>query len=135
MAARFSNALIKLDVVQDDVRYVAADVLLLKFARRLHGADESVVCQLIQAGVCSNGSVAPETGQAQWVAGGTAIQAKQILFIGTPRFRIVSLSRNPRVRQTSYRVYRAQSANRSRRLQLPCMALTTDWISKNRSKL
>ncbi len=85
MAARISNTLIKLDVVQEDVRYVAADVLLLKFARRLHGADEAVVCQLIQAGVCSVGSVAPEPGKAHWVAGGTAIQAKQILFIGTLR--------------------------------------------------
>lgn len=45
--------MIKISIVQSDITEVDADVLVLKFARQFHGADEVVALRLFQSGVCN----------------------------------------------------------------------------------
>jgi len=76
---------VKLSVTQSDVTEVKADVLLLKFARAFHGADEKVAYRLIRRGVCSENDIAPADGETRVVDADGAIKARNVLFLGTPR--------------------------------------------------
>jgi hypothetical protein len=76
---------IDIELVRKDVIEIDADVLLLKFARSFHGADESVFLRLSQAGICTDQTVCPEEGQSTWVASRGAISARHVLFLGTSK--------------------------------------------------
>lgn len=77
--------MIDIELVRRDVIEIDADVLLLKFARSFHGADESVFIRLSQAGICTDQTVCPEDGEATWVESQGAISARNVIFLGTPR--------------------------------------------------
>jgi hypothetical protein len=78
---------LQVSVVKDDVTSVDADVVLLKYARRLYGADEAVALRLSQKGACHEDDIAPEAGQfCLWPTQG-AITARLALFLGTPRLQ------------------------------------------------
>jgi hypothetical protein len=72
-------------VVRDDVTSVAADMLLLKYAQRLYGADEAVALRLFQHRVCEENDLAPEAGDFCLLETKGAIGAGRVLFVGTPR--------------------------------------------------
>jgi hypothetical protein len=76
---------LQVSVEKSDVTSVAADVLLLKYAQRLYGADEAVAIRLFQRGICTEKDLAPEPAQFRiWPTRG-AIGARHALFLGTPR--------------------------------------------------
>ena len=79
------NKPVKISVSQSDVTEVDADVLLLKYARSFHGADETVAIRLMRKEVCSEEDISPDNGDVRIVQTDGAIAAKQVLFIGTPR--------------------------------------------------
>jgi hypothetical protein len=74
-----------LSEVKSDVTATAADVLLLKYARGFHGADEAVALRLVKRGVCRERDLAPEDGEFCLVDANGAIPARQVLFLGVPR--------------------------------------------------
>jgi hypothetical protein len=79
--------MIKIEITRDDVINAEADVLLLKHAQSLYGADESVFLRLSQADVCRSDQVCLNDGEAVLVDTNSAIQAKKVLFLGTPPLR------------------------------------------------
>jgi hypothetical protein len=72
-------------VVQDDVASVEADVLLLKYARSFHGADEAVALRLTGAGACGEREISPDEGESCLVPTLGAIRAERVLLLGTAR--------------------------------------------------
>lgn len=70
-------------VVHDDVASVEADVLLLKYARSFHGADEAVALRLIQSGVCREPDISPAEGEYRLLATQGAVRAQRVLLLGT----------------------------------------------------
>lgn len=68
-----------------DVTEVQSDVLLLKFARRFHGADALVASILAQHGVCSESDMQPETWEARILDTQGVIASPRVMFLGTPR--------------------------------------------------
>ena len=76
---------VRLCVTQSDVTEVDADVLLLKYARSFHGADEKVAIRLLRRGVCTEEDISPEDGEIAVLESQEAIAANRVLFIGTPR--------------------------------------------------
>ena len=74
---------ISIDVACDDVLSFRADVLALKHAGRLHGADLAVVETLESAGIDLGGSL-PADGGYHVVPSRRAMPAGTVLFIGTP---------------------------------------------------
>jgi hypothetical protein len=44
---------LQVSIEKNDVTSVEADVLLLKYAQRLYGADEAVAIRLFQRGTCT----------------------------------------------------------------------------------
>lgn len=79
------NRPIKTTIVQQDVTEVPADLLLLKYARSFHGADETVAVRLLQRGACGEAEISPDEGEAALVETQGAIAAERVLFLGTPR--------------------------------------------------
>lgn len=79
------NKPVKISVVQRDVTEVSGDLLLLKYARSFHGADETVACRLTNRGACKEEDISPEVGEAALVTSNGAIAAERVLFLGTPR--------------------------------------------------
>ncbi len=77
--------MIKIEVIRGDVITAKADVLLLKHAQSFYGADESVFLRLSQADACSIDEVSPADGEAVLMPTQDVIDAKEVLFIGTPR--------------------------------------------------
>ena len=76
---------VKLSVTQSDVTEVDADVLLLKYARAFHGADEKVAYRLMRRGVCVEDEITPESGETRLIETNGTIAASRVLFLGTPR--------------------------------------------------
>lgn len=77
-------------IVRSDVAEVDADVLLLKYARRLYGADEMVAVRLAQLGVCQESQIDPEIGEPLVIETGDGFAFRKVMFLGTPslnRFR------------------------------------------------
>lgn len=75
---------LRVAVEKNDVTSIAADVLLLKYARRLFGADEAVAIRLFQRGICTEQDLAPEPAQFRFMPTREAIGARHVLFLGTP---------------------------------------------------
>src|SRR6476646_5353222 len=76
---------VEIAIERGDVTEVASDVLLLKYARSFHGADEKVALRLMQHGVCKEAVISPEPGEFALVETKGAIASKRTLFLGTPR--------------------------------------------------
>jgi hypothetical protein len=70
-----------------DVANVSADLLLLKYAQNLYGADQSIAARLAERGVCRESDIAPAVGEPFLVETGGAIAPRRTLFLGTPRLR------------------------------------------------
>jgi hypothetical protein len=68
-----------------DVANVPADLLLLKYAQNLFGADQAVAARLAERGVCRESDIAPDNGEHFLIESRGAIAATRILFLGTPR--------------------------------------------------
>ena len=78
-----------------DVASVPADLLLLKYAQDLYGADQSVAARLAERGICRESDIAPAVGDYFLVETGGALAAKRALFLGTPglrRFRYTEMT-------------------------------------------
>ena len=76
---------VELNVVRADVTEVDADMLLLKYARRFYGADESVAFQLIKAGVTSESEIDPAINEAVTFDTAGEIAPRRVMFLGTAR--------------------------------------------------
>lgn len=79
------NKPVKISVRQADVTEVDADLLLLKFARSFHGADETVAVRLVRRGICNDEDISPADGDITLIDSGGAIAAERVMFLGTPR--------------------------------------------------
>lgn len=75
----------QVSVVREEVTSVSADVILLKFAQRLYGADEAVALRLFQHGVCREHDLTPGEEEHRLLETRGAIAAQRALFLGTPR--------------------------------------------------
>jgi hypothetical protein len=64
-------------IVGDNVVTFAADVVALKYAQGLHGADQAMAHAL-------NAKPAPAAGEHIWLAAQNRVAARQVLFVGTP---------------------------------------------------
>jgi hypothetical protein len=78
---------LQVSIEKSDVTSVETDVLLLKYAQRLYGADESVAIRLFQRGTCTEEELAPEPAQYRFWPTRGAIGARHALFLGTPRLQ------------------------------------------------
>jgi hypothetical protein len=67
-----------------DVANVPADLLLLKYAQSLYGADQAVAARLAERGICRESDIAPGNGEHFLIDSGGVIAAKRTLFLGTP---------------------------------------------------
>lgn len=76
-----------ISVVRSDVADIEADVLLLKFARRLHGADEMIAFRLAKARICREEQINPDVGEPFVVTPGEGFAFRQAMFLGTPALR------------------------------------------------
>jgi hypothetical protein len=76
---------IEISVQCADVASVPADLLLLKYAQDLYGADQAIAARLAERGVCRESDIAPADGKHVMFDTGRAIAAKRALFLGTPR--------------------------------------------------
>jgi hypothetical protein len=78
---------IEYSVELGDVRRVAADLLVLKYAQRFYGADELVADILASRGVCALERLQPAPGKTVVVETRGAIAAARVMFIGVPSLR------------------------------------------------
>jgi hypothetical protein len=78
---------IEISVQCADVATVPSDLLLLKHAQNLYGADQAVVSRLAQRGVCRESDISPANGEHLLLDTDGAIAAARALFLGTPRLR------------------------------------------------
>lgn len=78
---------IEISVQCADVAAVASDLLLLKHAQNLYGADQAIAARLEQRGICQESDISPAEGEYMLFETGTAIAAKRTLFLGVPRLR------------------------------------------------
>jgi hypothetical protein len=78
---------VEISVQCADVANVPADLLLLKYAQNLYGADQAVAARLAERGICQESDIAPANGEHVLVETGGAIAATRTLFVGTPRLR------------------------------------------------
>lgn len=79
--------MVKIEIVQQDVIQVEADLLLLKHAQGFHGADETVSLRLHQSGACDLETFQLEDGQDLLLKSHSGIAAPEVLFLGTPSLR------------------------------------------------
>lgn len=100
-----------------DVASVSADLLLLKYAQNLYGADQAVAARLAERGVCRESEIAPADGKHLLIETAGAIAARQVLFLGTSRLR------DFRYREMTQFARRAIQLIREK--QLPVRTLTT----------
>jgi hypothetical protein len=70
-----------------DVRHVAADLLVLKYAQASYGADELVSAILVARGVCTEETLKPAPGKIAVVDTQEAIAAKKVALVGVPSLR------------------------------------------------
>lgn len=71
-------------VVNGDVATIAADVLLLKHAQQLCGADGAVARRLVQKGICDENDLSPAEGEFRLIEARQAVSSKRVLSIGVP---------------------------------------------------
>ncbi len=107
----------EISVQCSDVAIVPADLLLLKYAQNLYGADQAIAARLAQRGICRETDIAPANGEHFLVESGEAIAAARTLFLGTPRLREF---RYREMTQFARRAIKLISDNR-----LPVRTLTT----------
>lgn len=81
------TASVKIDVEHGDVLSYSADVLVLKYARQLYGADSAVYTRLHSAGI--NLVFPPEN---EWSIAGTkrAIPTPKVIFVGVPSLYVLN---------------------------------------------
>lgn len=101
---------VELSVVREDVTEVAADVLLLKFARHRYGADAVVADRLLRDGRRSEAELSPEDGAHALVPSGGTVAAANVLFVGVPGLRGF---RYREMRQYARRAIQALAASRT----------------------
>jgi hypothetical protein len=75
---------VEISVQCADVANVAADLLLLKHAQGLYGADQAVAARLTARGVCRESDISPPEGAHVLFETGGALAARWTLFLGTP---------------------------------------------------
>lgn len=78
---------IEISVQCADIATVPSDLLLLKHAQNLYGADQAIVARLAQRGVCRELDISLASGEHLLIDTGGAIAATRTLFLGTPRLR------------------------------------------------
>lgn len=100
-----------------DVANVSADLLLLKYAQSLYGADQAVASRLAERRICRESDIAPANGEHFLIETGGAIAANRVLFLGTPFLRDF---RYREMTQFARRAIKLISDN-----QLPVRTLTT----------
>jgi hypothetical protein len=72
-------------VQKGDVISVASDLLILKYAQELYGADAVVARHLISSGVCTREDIRLLPGEFALIETRNAIVPKRVLFLGTPQ--------------------------------------------------
>jgi hypothetical protein len=72
---------VEIELVQDDILNVKADVVALKYAQCHYGADRLIADKLMEAGV-QEASMRPKVGEWELIESRDAITAKSVLFIG-----------------------------------------------------
>ncbi|CAN5874373.1 hypothetical protein BH11MYX4_BH11MYX4_39100 [soil metagenome] len=70
-----------------DIRRFPADLLVLKYAQKLYGADEVVAHLLESRGVCTIDRLKPAPGRVVCVETAGALAAKRVMFVGVPPLR------------------------------------------------
>jgi hypothetical protein len=108
---------VEISVQCADVANVPADLLLLKYAQNLYGADQSVAVRLAERGICPESAIAPGVGEYVLVESGGAIGPRRTLFLGTPRLR--------NFRYLEMTQFARQAIKVIGEKQLPVRALTT----------
>lgn len=74
---------VELSVVRGDVSDIESDLLLLKYSRRFHGADESVIVRLSKEGVASERDVDLDEGEFFAVETRDTLRPSRAMFLGT----------------------------------------------------
>lgn len=72
------------EVIEQDVRDFAADVVAFKYAQEFYGADLRAAEALAQVGVDIE-ALQPEVGDYRLIEPGPTLAARQVLFVGVPR--------------------------------------------------
>lgn len=76
---------LRFTVAQGDIREARCDLVALKYAQRLYGADLAVVQALVEAGALQDpDEIRPRQGDVRLVETHGAIAAPRAVFIGTP---------------------------------------------------
>ena len=87
--------LIELTIIQDDIRWVEADLVMLKYASGFHGADAAVAGYITESSDFTLENVAEQIEKEGHFITNTnsQIQAKEVLFVKMPSLsRIYSYS-------------------------------------------
>ncbi|MGA9358484.1 MAG: hypothetical protein WBW75_10905 [Mycobacterium sp.] len=71
------------EVVEGDIIAFATDLVALKYAQRLHGADRQAARALSRIGIGAE-ALQPEVGEYRLIESGSALAARQALFLGVP---------------------------------------------------
>lgn len=104
-------------VKEGDVVREPSDLLLLKYARGFHGADQAVASRLISAGVCAEAELRPAPGDFVVLETKGTIAPKRVLFLGTPA--LLSFNYN------EMEMFARQAVEKIADLNLPVQLLTT----------
>ena len=75
---------VELTLQEGDIASIDADVVVLKYARKFHGADAHVMTRLVAKGAVGAQDLQPDDGDHVLVDGGGAIGARRVLFLGAP---------------------------------------------------
>lgn len=78
---------VEIQVVRADVTEVKTDMLLLKYARQFHGADEMVAFRLKKFGIRRETEIHPPIGEGVFVPTEGVLSSQNVLFVGTPSLR------------------------------------------------
>jgi hypothetical protein len=70
-----------------DIASVPADLLLLKYAQNLYGADQSIAARLAERGICHESDIVPKVGECFLIETGEAIAPRWTMFVGTQKLR------------------------------------------------
>ncbi len=78
---------VKLAVHRGNVLDFPADVLLLKYARSFHGADQAVSSRLVAAGLATEAQLEPAVWDPVQLSTRGVLAAQRLLLLGTPALR------------------------------------------------
>ncbi len=104
----------KITVRQGDILSTDCDVIALKYAQAFYGADKAVAGRLLEYGTAPE-SLSPADGSHVLVRSKGAVQARDILFVGTPSMESFSY---PDIRRLSAAVLRILKKERPRTTSL-----------------